>query len=180
MLWQKIGYFIFSLPSKTVIVNPLRNKHVPSIIKSFFMKISLLTAIAACFLFSCNDAKESKTETKTEQETQSNLLGKWRYEKIEKLAEGTSPEDASARDEVNKGLTVIFNADGVYYSLKETDSITDTLETGRYEIINNGEQLVTTGSASAIGDTVRIVELTGNTLKVETPTKDILLIKKVN
>jgi len=58
--------------------------------------------------------------------------------------------------------------------------MTDTLETGRYEIINNGEQLVTTGSASAIGDTVRIIELSGNTLKVETPAKEVLLIKKVN
>jgi|SRR5687767_11545397 len=139
------------------------------------MKISLLTAIATCFLFSCNNAKESKTET-TQQETQAGLQGKWKYEKFEKFAEGTSPEDASAREKQNQGLIVIFNADGVYFSLKETD----TLETGRYEIINNREQLVTTGFASAIGDTVRIIELTGNTLKVETPAKEILLIKKIN
>jgi len=144
------------------------------------MKISLLAVITICFLFSCNDAKESKTEPKSEQETQSNLTGKWKYEKIEKFAEGTSSEDAFAREEVNKGLIVIFNEGGVYYSLKETGSSTDTVETGRYEIIDNGKQLVTTGSASAIGDTVRIVELTGNTLKVETPNKDILLIKKLN
>ena len=144
------------------------------------MKISLLTAIAICFLFSCNNAKESKTNTKSVQETQAGLQGKWKYEKFEKFAEGTSPEDASAREKLNEGLIVIFNPDGVYYSLKESDSVTDTLETGRYEIINNGEQLVTTGSASAIGDTVRIVELSGNTLKVETPAKEILLIKKIN
>lgn len=116
----------------------------------------------------------------SEQETKSSLLGKWKYEKFEKFAEGTSPEDASAREKQNEGLIVIFNEDGVYYSLKETGASTDTVETGRYEIINNGQQLVTTGSASAIGDTVRIIELTGNTLKLETPTKDILLIKKVN
>jgi len=144
------------------------------------MKISLLTAIVTCFLFSCNDAKESKTGTKTQQETQAGLQGKWKYEKFEKFAEGTSPEDASAREKLNEGLIVIFNADGVYYSLKESGAMTDTLETGRYEIINNGEQLVTTGSASAIGDTVRIIELSGNTLKVETPAKEVLLIKKVN
>ena len=144
------------------------------------MKISLLTVIAICFLYSCNNAKESKTEAKSVQETQAGLQGKWKYEKFEKFAEGTSPEDASAREEVNKGLIVIFNEGGVYYSLKENGSSTDTVETGRYEIIDNGKQLVTTGSASAIGDTVRIVELTGNTMKVETPNKDILLIKKVN
>jgi len=145
------------------------------------MKLSLLTALVINAMFcSCNDAKESKTDSKSEQYSQSDFWGKWKYEKIEKYTEGTSPEDAAVRDEQNKGLTVIFNEDGVYYSLKETGSLTDTLETGRYEIINNGQQLVTTSSSSAIGDTVRIVELTGNTLRVETPTKEIVVIKKVN
>lgn len=145
------------------------------------MKLSLLSAIVITAVFcSCNDAKNSKTNSMSEQETKSSLLGKWKYEKIEKFTEGTSSEDASARNELSKGLIVIFNEDGVYYSLKETGASTDTVETGRYEIINNGQQLVTTGSASAIGDTVRIVELSGNTLKVETPAKEIVLIKKVN
>lgn len=138
----------------------------------------------AFMISSCNDTKETKDsmdtkESKETKDSKSELTGKWRFEKMEKAGETMDPGEAARLEERNKNLTLLFANDGKYYFLEEEGSLTDTVESGRYEIINNGKQLVTIRTAAAYGDTVEILELKSNTLKFETREKDIYIVKKV-
>ena len=104
------------------------------------------------------------------------IVGKWSYEKFE--AGPKTPEEGAIRIETNnKGRLVVFDSDKKYVSL---GSQGDTTETGSYELTGEGKFMVMlrNGSTKA-GDTIKVVELTDKTFKIQSPKDDVVTFKRV-
>ena len=121
---------------------------------------------AAIFLFSCNNKSKDNI-----------IVGKWGFEKIE--SRGRTAEDINDMNKSFAGLVATFNDNGTYNSIKPKDGYNDTLGVGTYEVTNKGKFIMTHERGQEHPDSAEIIELTSKILKVQTPGKDTLVLKKI-
>ena len=126
---------------------------------------SSIFLISLFCLLSCNNKSKDKL-----------IVGKWSYDKFEKGPK-TKEDDALRIETNNKGRMVMFDADKKYISF---GSQGDTTETGSYELGGEGKFMVMlrNGSTKA-GDTIKVVELTDKTFKIQSPKDDVVSFKRV-
>lgn len=130
-----------------------------------FPAIAIISALIFCF-FSCNQSKEGT------------IVGKWQFDRTEQYGPDTDQREAKNTIEQNRGVTAVFGKDGSYYTIRQTGDVSDTIQRGKYEISKDGNHVITFHPYGA--DTVRLLELTSKLMRLETPQKDTVLLKKIN
>ncbi len=127
--------------------------------------IAIITSLIFCF-YSCSQTKEGT------------IVGKWQFDRTEKYGPDTDQLEAKNTIEQNRGVTAVFGKDGSYYTIRQTGDASDTIQKGKYEISKDGKQVITSHPYGA--DTVRLLELTSKLMRLETPQKDTVLLKKID
>jgi len=80
----------------------------------------------------------------------------------------------------NDGRTAQFTKDGRVISYEVEEGKKKERDHGTYQLQNEGEFIVTRMTDNEREDKLRILELSSNTFKVETPNKEIVTLKRVD
>jgi hypothetical protein len=107
------------------------------------------------------------------------ILGKWQFDSMEEKDGNHGPQEREQLQERNKGVTAEFLKDGRFISTKENSGQSEARDEGTYKLLDGGKYIVTKMSASDREDTVRVIDVNEKTMKVETPDKDIITLKKI-
>ena len=129
--------------------------------------VSFTIFIIALYSFSCNDKSKPRL-----------IVGKWAFDKIENVGK-TSTESADEMKKNSEGIIATFNDNGTFISIKTKAEYRDTLGNGSYEVTSDGKFIVTHDTGTRNIDTVEIIELNAEILKVQTSNKDVLILKKI-
>jgi hypothetical protein len=142
-------------------------------------KLSMLLLVAIGLL-SCNNQNSNDNTTdasKKDGESKNDLVGTWTYDRVEKLGPNTNPDEVKEMEEKSREMSATFANDGSYFSMRKSNEGTDTVQTGRYELIDNGKYIVTHREYSS--DTVELLKSSKNSFTIVTPEKDILVFKRI-
>ena len=121
--------------------------------------------IIICFaiiLFSCQS-----------QSTDQKIIGKWSIDSIEN-ADNTDTTNISAQSTEARSISLFFTKDGRCYSTKQK---IDTIETGKFEMTDDGKYIILHINGIVKPDSLEIKELKGDMLKVLSA-KAIVTLKK--
>ena len=124
------------------------------------MKQIILLAIAALSFTACNEGKKDV------------IIGKWQVE--ERTDANGQKEPAMPEGET---LSVVLTESGDYASVHSKGTQIDTLQTGKYSLLDGNKKMVTV--YRGIADTADILEVNNTTMKLSTG-DGVILLKKIN
>jgi hypothetical protein len=129
--------------------------------------VSFTIFIIALYSFSCNNKSKARL-----------IVGKWAFDKIDNAGKPNT-ESADEMKKNSEGIIATFNDNGTLISIKTKGEDRDTLGNGSYEVTSDGKFIITHDTGTTNIDTVEIIELNAEILKVQTSNKDVLILKKI-
>lgn len=136
------------------------------------MKLIIFLASLALVL-SCSDNENSDVKTSGSESRQTLILGKWDFDSLEVFS-ADSINKASGSD--YEGRSVEFVEGGQYYSMIRTEEGLDTIFAGNYNFLDSFSRLATVYEGG--NDTVTILELNEQVLRLQTLDGDVLHLRK--